>query len=109
MFRHCCGIVRRDRSAGPHTHETAIRKAWSANTFRQSTASLSALLKDGKMPHQAQHIPGMLLVGGALTITASGYHLGAIGVSGAPADIDHECAIAGKEAIQETLECADFD
>ena len=30
----------RDRSAGPHTPETAIRKAWSANTFRQSTASL---------------------------------------------------------------------
>ena len=96
----------RDGSAGPHAPETAIRKTWSANTFRQSTASLASLLKGGDMPHQAQHIPGILLVGGALTIAASGHHLGAIGVSSAPADVDHECAIAGIEVIQEDL---DFD
>jgi len=99
----------RDESAGPHTPETAVRKAWSANTFRQSTASLAELLKNGGMPHQAGQIPGILLIPGALAIDASGFHLGAIGASGAPSDIDHECAIAGKEAIQEALDFSDIN
>ena len=55
--------ILRDGSAGPHAPQTAIRKTWSANTFRQSTASLGGLLKDGDMPHQAQYIPEILLVG----------------------------------------------
>ena len=42
----------RDRFAGPHTLETALRKAWTANSFRQSTAELAALLHDGKIPDQ---------------------------------------------------------
>ncbi|MEW8585493.1 MAG: heme-binding protein, partial [Candidatus Thiodiazotropha sp.] len=35
----------RDRFAGPHTPETALRKAWTANSFRQSTAELAGMLE----------------------------------------------------------------
>lgn len=103
----------RDRSAGPHTIDTAIRKAWTANSFRQSTADLAAMLQEGRIPNQVQHNPGALLVGGGLTIEAKGQIVGGIGVSGAPPgkserdSVDGACAQAGLAAIQEALELAD--
>ena len=102
--------VLRDQFAGPHTVETAIRKAWTANSFRQSTSDLAGLLKEGKIPNQVQHNPGALLVGGGLKIEAQGQLLGGIGVSGAPpgqserSSIDGACAQAGIDAIQSELE-----
>ncbi len=102
--------VLRDQFAGPHTVETAIRKAWTANSFRQSTSDLAGLLKEGKIPSQVQHNPGALLVGGGLKIEAQGQLVGGIGVSGAPpgqserSSIDGACAQAGIDAIQSELE-----
>ena len=102
--------VLRDQFAGPHTVETAIRKAWTANSFRQSTSDLAGLLKEGKIPNQVRHNPGALLVGGGLKIEAQGQLLGGIGVSGAPpgqserSSIDGACAQAGIDAIQSELE-----
>lgn len=103
----------RDRYAGPHTFETAIRKAWTANSFRQSTSDLAGMLQEGRIPNQVQHNPGALLVGGGLVIEAKGQIVGGIGVSGAPPgkserdSIDGACAQAGLAAIQEALELAD--
>lgn len=100
----------RDRFAGPHTTETSIRKAWTAASFRQSTADLAGLLTDGTIPHQVQHNPGALLVGGGLVIQSRGEVVGGIGVSGAPPgkserdSIDGACAQAGIDAITEVLE-----
>ncbi len=103
----------RDRYAGPHTFETAIRKAWTANSFRQSTSDLAGMLQEGRIPNQVQHNPGALLVGGGLVIEAKGQIVGGIGVSGAPPgkserdSIDGACAQAGLAAIQDALELAD--
>ena len=94
----------RDRFAGPHTPETAIRKAWTANSFRQSTSELAGFLQEGRIPHQVQHNPGSLLVGGGLIIQAQGQIIGGIGVSGAPPgkserdSIDGACAQAGRRS-----------
>jgi uncharacterized protein GlcG (DUF336 family) len=103
----------RDRLAGPHTVETAIRKAWTANSFRQSTSDLAGMLQEGFIPNQVQHNPGALLVGGGLMVEAKGQIVGGIGVSGAPPgkserdSIDGACAQAGLAAIQTDLEMAD--
>lgn len=100
----------RDRFAGPHTTETAIRKAWTANSFRQNTADLAAMLREGRIPSQVQHNPGALLVGGGVMIQSQGELIGGVGVSGAPPgkserdSIDGACAQAGIEAVQEILE-----
>ncbi len=100
----------RDRLAGPHTSETALRKAWTANSFRQSTAELAGLLEDKRIPSQVARNPGALLVGGGLTINAAGELVGAIGVSGAPPgrserdSLDGACAQAGIDAIRDRLE-----
>jgi uncharacterized protein GlcG (DUF336 family) len=74
----------RDRFAGPHTTDTAYRKAWTANSFRQSTGDLAAMLEANTLPSQIPNIDGALLVGGGLMIQAAGSVIGAIGVSGAP-------------------------
>ncbi len=103
----------RDKLAGPHTVETAIRKAWTANSFRQSTADLAAMLEQGRIPNQVQNNPGALLVGGGLQLVTQGETVGAIGVSGAPPgkserdSIDGACAKAGIDAIWEAMEMAD--
>ncbi len=103
----------RDKLAGPHTVETAIRKAWTANSFRQSTADLAAMLEEGRIPNQVQNNPGALLVGGGLQLVTQGETVGAIGVSGAPPgkserdSIDGACAQAGIDAIWEAMEMAD--
>ena len=103
----------RDRFVGPHTVETAKRKAWTANSFNQSTADLAAFLKEGRIPNQVQHNPGALLVGGGLKIEAQGRKLGGIGVSGAPPgksekdSIDGACAQAGLDSIQDEIEFGD--
>jgi len=102
--------LHRDRFAGPHTVETAIRKAWTANSFRQNTGHLAELLKKGVLPNQVQHNPGALLVGGGVIIESQGGIVGAVGVSGAPPgksekqSIDGACARAGIESIRENLE-----
>lgn len=65
------------------------------------------MLQEGKIPNQAQHNPGALLVGGGLVIEAQGQIVGGIGVSGAPPgkserdSIDGACAQAGLTAINE--------
>jgi len=106
-------VVLRDRFAGPHTTETAKRKAWTANSFRQSTSDLAGMLKEGKIPAQVAHNPGALLVGGGLMVVAGGNTIGGIGVSGAPPgkserdSIDGACAQAGIRKIQEILDFAD--
>ncbi len=96
--------------AGPHTVRTALRKAWTANSFRQHTSTLALLLAQKKIPSQVQHNPGALLVGGGMMIRAGGRLLGAIGVAGAPPgksahdSIDHACAKAGIEAVRDVLD-----
>ncbi|MDH4276048.1 MAG: heme-binding protein [Gammaproteobacteria bacterium] len=103
----------RDQFAGPHTAETAIRKAWTANSFRQSTSDLAGMLQEGRIPAQVQHNPGVLLVGGGLKIEAAGQLIGGIGISGAPPglsereSIDGLCAQAGLNAIRDIVEIAD--
>lgn len=103
-------VLLRDRFAGPHTPETAIRKAWTANSFRQSTADLAGMLKERRIPAQVSNNPGALLVGGGLLIQTDGKTVGGIGVSGAPPgkserdSIDGACALAGLKKIQEALD-----
>ena len=40
-------VTLRDRFAGPHTPDTAYRKAWTALSFRTDTTELAKTAKDG--------------------------------------------------------------
>lgn len=113
-YRVSVAVVARDGSlvaflrhpdSGPHSIEVAQRKAWTANTFRTATTVLQAGTRSDFM----RDIPGALIIGGGLPLNMGGYHLGAVGVSGAPAekvtgDLDDACAQAGIDAIRTDVE-----
>jgi len=100
----------RDQLAGPHTPDTAFRKAWTAVSFRTNTGDLATSQKQGTIPQQTSHITNALMVGGGVMFEAHGRVIGAIGVSGAPPgesdanSIDGACAKAGIAAISDVLE-----
>ncbi|WP_233214195.1 GlcG/HbpS family heme-binding protein [Pollutimonas nitritireducens] len=98
-------VVLRDRYAGPHTPETANRKAYTSASFRMSSADLAEATQTGKATSGIRHLDHILALGGGLPIEAAGSLVGAIGISGAPSgDADEICAQAGIDAIQADLD-----
>lgn len=97
-------VMLRDRFAGPHTPETAARKAWTAVSFRTDSLSLSELTRSGASASGIRHIGNALMVGGGRTVEAEGSIVAGIGVSGGPSGkADDLCAQAAIEALTEQL------
>ncbi len=94
----------RDRLAGPHTPDTAYRKAWTAVSFRTNTLELSKLTESGEA-WAIRNVSNALPLGGGVQILAGdGDMVGAIGVSGAPSGSEDEaCAKAGIAAIEDQI------
>lgn len=98
-------VLLRDRYAGAHTVEFATQKAWTAASFRMSTAALAAETQAGKSMSGMRANPRVLAIGGGQVIEAGGSLLGGIGVSGAPGgEADDACALAGLRAIADAIE-----
>ena len=94
-------VILRDRFAGPHTPDTARKKAWTATTFRTSTREVAKLAQPNKPGYGLRGVPGALVLGGGVPVQAGGTLVGGIGVSGAPdVSMDEECARAGITAIE---------
>jgi uncharacterized protein GlcG (DUF336 family) len=98
-------MLLRDRFAGPHTPETARRKAWTAVSFRADTLTLANNTKPGSEAYGANFIAEALMLGGGVPVEARGTIVGAVGISGAPSgEMDDACARAGIEAVAADLE-----
>lgn len=98
-------VLLRDRFAGAHTIDAATNKAWTAASFRISTAALAAETQAGKSMSGIRAIPQVLAIGGGQVIEAGGSTFAGIGVSGAPGgEADDACALAGLKAIAESIE-----
>ena len=94
-------VLLRDRYAGPHTPDTAWRKARTAVSFRTDTSELDKLAQPGTKFFGLRFIDGALALGGGVTVRAAGSLVGGVGVSGAPGgDADEACAKAGIAAIE---------
>lgn len=98
-------VLLRDRFAGPHTPQTARRKAWTALSFRTDTTTMSEFTQPGKESSGTRHISGALMLGGGVMVRAAGELVGAVGVSGAPGGkADEACAKKGIATIQDKLD-----
>jgi uncharacterized protein GlcG (DUF336 family) len=97
-------VLLRDQFAGPHTPDTAHRKAWTAASFRSDTLDLSELAESGEA-WAIRGITNALPLGGGVRILAGdGDMVGAIGVSGAPSGSeDDACAKMGIAAIHDRI------
>ena len=98
-------VLLRDRFAGAHTVDIAPNKAWTAVSFRISTAALGVETQAGKPMSAIRSHPKVFAAGGGQVIEAGGSMLGGIGVSGAPGgEADDVCANAGIKAIADAIE-----
>jgi len=101
-------VLLRDRYAGAHTVDVAPQKAWTAASFRMSTAALAAETQAGKPMSGIRNAPRVMAIAGGQVIEASGMVVGAIGVSGAPGgEADDACALAGVKAVADAIELRD--
>ncbi len=97
-------MLLRDRFAGPHTPETARRKAWTAVSFRSDTLAMSEIAAPGAEAYGANFITDALMLGGGVPVEAGGSIVGGVGVSGAPSGaMDDKCARVGIEAVATDL------
>ncbi len=99
------GLVKvqiRGDGTGPHTLEHGRRKAYTALTFKRTSAETAQQWASSGTPPPL--IEGTVAAGGGVPIKAGNDVIGAVGVSGAPgADKDEACANAGIAKIQDLL------
>ncbi len=101
-------VVLRDPAAGMHTVDTAIRKAWTAVSFRGATTALERATAGDSLNAGIRQLPGVAMIGGGLPIEAAGSQVGAVGISGAPSGaMDEACATAGIDKVRDALEFGD--
>ena len=101
-------VVLRDRFAGSHTPDTAVRKAWTAVSFRADTLGLAADTAPDSPQSGARFIGNALMIGGGIPVMVSGSIVAGIGISGAPSgEADHACAEAGIRAVATALELSE--
>lgn len=99
------GLVKvqvRGDGTGPHTLEHSRRKAYTALTFKRTSAETAKAWASAATPPPA--IEGTVGAAGGVPITAGNEVIGAIGVSGAPGgEKDEACAAAGIAKIADLL------
>jgi uncharacterized protein GlcG (DUF336 family) len=99
------GLVKiqvRGDGTGPHTLEHSRRKAYTALTFKRTSAETAKAWASAATPPPA--IEGTVGAAGGVPIKAGNEVIGAIGVSGAPGgEKDEACADAGIAKIAELL------
>jgi len=97
-------VVLRDQVAGPHSLETARRKAWTAASFKGDTRSIAQATRPGSGQSGARFVTEAMMVGGGVPLYAEGVLVGAVGVSGSPsAEEDQKCAEQGAAALEEKM------
>ncbi len=91
----------RDDGTAPHTVDLSRRKAYTAMTYRRTSAETA---KAWATAAPVPNIEGTVGLGGGVPIKAGNDVIGAVGVSGAPgADKDEVCANAGIAKIADRL------
>ncbi len=92
----------RGDGSGPHTGDASRRKAYTALTMRNNTATVGENWQKNPAQQNLVYLDDVLAVGGGLPIRAGNEVVGAIGVAGAPAGhLDDACAQAGIDKIKD--------
>ncbi|MCB1676490.1 MAG: heme-binding protein [Halioglobus sp.] len=92
----------RSDQAGPHTVESARKKAFTAVSLGETTVELADLVAD--KPNLAAALsnmhPDILILGGGIPVRYNGQLVAGIGVGGAPGgELDEACAKAAVKAV----------
>ncbi|SEF98615.1 GlcG/HbpS family heme-binding protein [Nitrosomonas ureae] len=88
--------------AGPHTLDSSRRKAYTANSLRDSTHKFAVLVAQKPELQSLMRLnESILLLGGGFPIKIGGEVMGGIGVGGAPGiEYDEVCASAALKVLK---------
>jgi uncharacterized protein GlcG (DUF336 family) len=87
-----------------HTMENARRKAYTAMTFKQTTAEYAKKLADpNSVAHQQITLPNVIAIPGGVPIKSGNDVIGGIGLSGSPG-VDEDCVNVGLEKVKDQLQ-----
>jgi len=93
----------RGDGASPHTVENSFRKAYTARTFRMSSAEWTKNLENNPT-RGPQFLTNVIALAGALPVKVGDEVIGAVGVSGAPGgEKDEVCVRAGLDKVADQL------
>jgi len=96
-------VALRGDNAGPHTMENARRKAYTARSFRQSTADYAKKFESNDpVVRQQVTLPNVIAIPGGLPIKVGEDVIGGAGVSGSPG-VDEPCVQAGIDKVADQL------
>jgi len=99
----------RDDGAAPHTIEHSMRKAYTALSYKMTSADVGKRAAEAKGANIGpQLLPNMTTSAGGVPIKSGAMTLGAVGVSGTPGAVgggehDAKCAQAGIDKIAKDL------
>ena len=97
-------VEMRGDNAAPHTMENARRKAYTAMTFKQTTAEYAKKLLDpNSIAHQQVTLPNVIAIPGGQPIKVGNDVVGGIGASGSPG-FDDDCVNAGMDKVKDQLQ-----
>jgi len=87
-----------------HTMENARRKAYTAMTFKQTTAEYAKKLADpNSVAHQQVTLPNVIAIPGGVPIKVGNDVIGGIGLSGSPG-VDEDCINVGMDKVKDQLQ-----
>jgi uncharacterized protein GlcG (DUF336 family) len=96
-------VAMRSDNVGPHTMENARRKAYTARSFKQTTAEYANKLNDGNpVVRQQVTLPNVIAIPGGVPIKVDGDVIGGVGVSGSPG-VDEDCVNAALDKVKDQL------
>src|ERR1700730_5538530 len=97
-------VAMRGDGASPHTMENARRKAYTAMTFKQTTAEYAKKLQDpNSVAHQQVTLPNVIAISGGVPIKSGNDVIGGVGMSGSPG-LDDDCVNSGMEKVKDQLQ-----
>jgi uncharacterized protein GlcG (DUF336 family) len=97
-------VALRGDNASPHTMENARRKAYTANSFRTSTAEYAKrFANNDPLVHQQVTLPNVIAIPGGLPVKIGEDVIGGAGVSGSPG-VDEPCVQAGLDKAADQLD-----
>jgi uncharacterized protein GlcG (DUF336 family) len=97
-------VEMRGDGASPHTMENARRKAYTAMTFKQTTAEYAKKLVDpNSVAHQQATLPNVIAIPGGVPIKIGNDVVGGVGLSGSPG-VDEDCVNGGLDKVKDQLQ-----